>query len=494
MNASSNALAGGVTIANRFRLVRPLSTGGMGSVWIATHTTLGTEVAIKFVDIRGEASESLRRFEREANLVARLRSPHVVQILDYGVDEAGRPYLAMELLNGESLKQCLDRTKTLRLAEVATVVVHTCRALYRAHKAGVVHRDIKPANIFLTQEDDSLHVKVLDFGVAKSNGIQGPSDAQKTETGALVGTPAYMSPEQVLGSAEIDGRSDLFSLGVLAWRALVGFNPHERDGKPLGVGELLIQIATKPVPAPSQYVQGVSPEVDAWFARALALNPSDRFATAKEMADALVAATHIASLNTAATGQFTVASMETSGAHPIGDASAFQDSDDARRFAPLAALVDSGQTPSPLRGDTGRTPSPGSGERQVLIQSSQPAPAAPRRSRDVVLLLAAVVLLLVVAGFALRNPSPPPPPVAGGSPSAAASVPPSSPPAVSAEPEAPPAAAASSVAASAPASATPAAQPSRPPPRGATPAPAAPKADPTKKPSSPNNTLLDDRL
>ena len=233
MNATTAiSLTAGLTIADRFCLVRPLRKGGMGSVWIATHTTLGTEVAIKFIDIRGPSHDALRRFEREANVVARLRSPHVVQILDYGIDQGERPYLAMELLQGESLSDRLDRTGTLRLEEVTTVVIQTCRALHRAHKAGIVHRDIKPANLFLSEEDDSLHVKVLDFGVAKANAlVPGPSDAQKTETGAIVGTPAYMSPEQVLATEEVDGRSDLFSLGVVAWRMLVGVHPHEQDGR-----------------------------------------------------------------------------------------------------------------------------------------------------------------------------------------------------------------------------------------------------------------------
>lgn len=496
MNATSQALAGGVTIADRFRLVRPLSSGGMGSVWVATHTTLGTEVAIKFIDIRAESKEALLRFEREANVVARLRSPHVVQILDYGVDEAGRPYLAMELLNGESLKKRLDQAKVLPLSEVASIVVQICKALQRAHRAGVVHRDIKPANIFLTEEDDVLHVKVLDFGVAKASQARaGDSDAQKTETGAIVGTPAYMSPEQVLGSDEIDGRSDLFSLGVLAWRMLVGLNPHERDGKSLGLGELLIQIATKPVPPPSQFVAGIPPEVDAWFERTLALNASGRFASAKEMANAFARATQMPLPSS--TGAFTVLSADASGAHAIEDPISLQDSDDAQVPIEVSALRE--------RAEGGEA---AAGQRAVARSSSAPTTPPPERRRARTWVVVGAALLLVAAFFALRRPTGASAPMASTAPVAESTPVPADPAggsAASAAPSSLAAASADSSAAPAAASATPPSPqtPQTPPvppaarshvaPRAAPATPAPPKLDPPKKPSS-TNTLLDDRL
>jgi len=263
--------------------------GGMGSVWVATHLTLGHEVALKFIHVEGEArADALRRFEREARVIARLKSPYVVQVLDYGVDEANRPYLAMELLAGESLKARLDRVRSLSIEETARVVLHVCRAVHRAHAAGVVHRDLKPGNIFLCDDDDH-RVKVLDFGIAKTVSHVG-TDQQNTATGMIVGTPGYMSPEQALGREDLDGRSDLFSLGVVAWRCLTGRHPHERDGTPASFGELIVAVATQSVPLPSTVVSGIPLALDLWFARALATAPSERFSTAKEMADALVEA------------------------------------------------------------------------------------------------------------------------------------------------------------------------------------------------------------
>lgn len=262
----------------------------MGMVWVAFHTTLGIEVAVKFLDVEGESREdALQRFEREANIVARLKSPYIVQIIDYGVDEEYRPYLAMELLQGESLRDRLKRRNVLGLTEVTDIVLHCCQALHRAHRSDVIHRDIKPANIFLVEDEDGLTTKLLDFGVAKSFSNTFAS-MQTTGSGILVGTPAYMSPEQATGLVTLDGRSDLFSLALMAWRCLVGHHPHEPPGKTLGIGELLTAMATRPVPLPSEMGIHLPPELDIWFAKALAMEREDRFASAREMANALAAA------------------------------------------------------------------------------------------------------------------------------------------------------------------------------------------------------------
>lgn len=289
--AESADLKPGLLVARRFRLLRPAGRGGMASVWVAHHATLGSEVALKFVDVQGEGrAEALRRFEREALVVARLRSSHVVQILDYGVDEADRPYIVMELLRGRSLRELLAEDGTLSLAVTARIVLSVCRALHRAHTAGIVHRDIKPANIFLCEEEeDGPLVKVLDFGLAKSKVVD-VHDSHETATGALVGTPAFMSPEQALGRPDIDGRSDLFSLGLVAWRCLVGRNAHEADGKRLTLGEHIVAASTMTVPPPSAFVAELPPALDAWFARALALDATKRFESARAMAAAFVSA------------------------------------------------------------------------------------------------------------------------------------------------------------------------------------------------------------
>src|SRR5690242_5315789 len=157
----------GLQVAGRFRLVRELGRGGMGSVWLEEHTGLDVPCAVKFIDKDGRDNEEMRaRFEREAKAAAALRSPNVVQILDYGVWE-GVPYLAMEYLEGEDLGQRLDRVWVLSPGEAVYVTGQVARALSKAHAAGIVHRDLKPENVYLTRDGDEEIVKVLDFGIAK---------------------------------------------------------------------------------------------------------------------------------------------------------------------------------------------------------------------------------------------------------------------------------------------------------------------------------------
>jgi serine/threonine-protein kinase len=212
-------LGEGTTIADRFRLVRQIGEGGMGSVWQATHLGLGIPCAVKFVE--GEwrrQPEMVARFEREAKVEAQLRSPHVVHVLDHGV-WSGTPYIVMELLQGESVAQRLERVRQLDYAATHRLVAHVARALTRAHAIGIVHRDLKPENVYLVPNDDGEVAKVLDFGVAKWSSDWAVSSV--TKTGLLVGTPLYMSPEQARGTKEIDFRADLWSLAVMTFQALV---------------------------------------------------------------------------------------------------------------------------------------------------------------------------------------------------------------------------------------------------------------------------------
>jgi serine/threonine-protein kinase len=260
----------------------------MGSVWRAWHETLHIPVAVKFIDA-GLADESglLQRFATEASAAAKIRSPHVVQMLDHGLDEFGRPYIAMELLEGESLQALLDRRGTMPLAEVVKLVNDVAKALAKAHAANVVHRDIKPENIFICPDDDGFIAKVLDFGIAKSETPVGLVQ-EKTRTGTLLGTPLYMSPEQALGRGGIDSRSDLYSLAVVAFRALTGEVPFVRQG----LGELIVAIVNEAPASVSSLAPGTTLGVDQWFKKALAKRPDDRFANAKEMAAELKLATN----------------------------------------------------------------------------------------------------------------------------------------------------------------------------------------------------------
>src|SRR5262245_36259448 len=150
------------------RLVRPLGQGAMGSVWVADHLTLTTQVAVKLMaSSHPQDAEAMARFQREAAAAARIKHPHVAQVFDHGVTAEGAPYIVMELLEGEALKQRVQRYGALPLHEVVLIVRQTAKALARAHQLGIVHRDIKPENLFLIAVDDELFVKVVDFGIAK---------------------------------------------------------------------------------------------------------------------------------------------------------------------------------------------------------------------------------------------------------------------------------------------------------------------------------------
>jgi serine/threonine-protein kinase len=283
----------GQVIQGRYRLVRVLGKGGMGSVWLAEHLSLHTPVAIKLIDFEAAKNPSARsRFDREAQVAARIKSAHVVKVLDHGVTEAGLPYIAMECLTGESLRDRLMARGRLTPAETARVVSHVGRALQRAHEAGLVHRDLKPENIFIAREDDDEIVKILDFGVAKVTDILAVTGVDPTRTGALLGTPYYMSPEQAQGLKTVDYRSDLWSLAVVAFECLTGRRPFTAPA----LGPLIGKILGGPLPLPSQAAPDAKlpPEIDAWMARGLARDPAARAASAKELADSFLVAAGVA--------------------------------------------------------------------------------------------------------------------------------------------------------------------------------------------------------
>jgi len=272
----------GLVLAGRYRLEEKLGEGGMGTVWRAEHLVLCAPVAVKVLDRDlSKDEEAHDRFIREARSAAALRSPHVVQILDYGIDD-GFPYIAMELLEGETLQQRLARVGRMTALETARVLMHVARAVARAHEAGVIHRDLKPENVFVVKNEDAEIAKVLDFGVAKVEKAQLGPKGTRTRTGSLLGTPFYMSPEQAQGNKTIDPRSDLWSLGVIAFECVTGKRPFESDG----LGDLVLQICVRDMPVPSQLTE-VPPKFDEWFAKACHRDPELRYQSARELADAL---------------------------------------------------------------------------------------------------------------------------------------------------------------------------------------------------------------
>ena len=257
----------------------------MGSVWVAEHLGLRTDVAVKFLSAELASDEtSVTRFAREAAAASQVKSPHVVQMFDHGVTEDGVPFIVMELLDGEDLTRRLQ-AGALPLPMASRIVTQVAKALTRAHEKGIVHRDIKSENIFLCDVgENEVFVKLLDFGIAKG-GFEGRPMTGHTATGSLVGTPHYMSPEQAVGARDLDHRSDLWSLGMVTFEALTGRRAFAADT----IGALVLEIHTAEMPRMTQVAPGLPVELDAWFFRACARKPEDRFASAKEMSDALAA-------------------------------------------------------------------------------------------------------------------------------------------------------------------------------------------------------------
>jgi serine/threonine protein kinase len=254
----------------------------MGSVWVAHHARLKADVVVKLLSDAHLDDDAIRaRFEREVAAAAQVRSPHVVQTLDHGVTEDGVPFIVLELLEGEDLAQTLATRGRLELDEAMLVLESLGSALTKAHELGIVHRDIKPANVFLCSGGKSWHVKLVDFGIAKM-----AREPNLSMSGEMVGTPAYMAPEALEGSRDLDHRADIWSLGVLGYHMIVGRAPFRAES----VGQVALAIFTNNYVAPSKVWNDLPYAVDAWFARACMQEPSARFASARELADAFAEA------------------------------------------------------------------------------------------------------------------------------------------------------------------------------------------------------------
>ncbi len=274
--------APGLVVAGKYKLEDLVGKGGMGEVWRAFDQSLERPVALKFISDEVLERASVRsRFIAEAKAAARLRTPHVVSIYEQGlVDDT--PYIAMELLDGEDLRARLKRRRRLSPAEVCAIVDQIAQGLRVAHAEGIVHRDLKPGNVFLAREGDRETVKLLDFGVAKRDTGR-PSNL--TATGEMVGSVYYMSPEQVRGSRDLDARADIWSLGVLCYRALTGRLPFKGES----VGDVAVNICTTDPKPPTTVRPDLPRELDDFILQALAREPNHRFRTATALADALIA-------------------------------------------------------------------------------------------------------------------------------------------------------------------------------------------------------------
>ena len=271
----------GSTLDGRYLLTAHLASGGMGAVFRAEQVYMRKELALKL--LRPELSslpDIAERFRREAEIAASLEHDHIVRVTDFGRSPEGWLFLAMELLHGQSLFERLRGEARFDPPQAVAVLVGICRGLDAAHQRGVVHRDLKPENVFLT---GSGGVKILDFGIAKLQGLRSPSE---TQAGVVVGTPEYLSPEQALGDA-VDARADVYAVGLIGWRMLVGHHPFQTED----ARGLVMMQATRPVPP----LTGQRPDLAEWpgltaaLERACSKDPAARHPTAGALADELAA-------------------------------------------------------------------------------------------------------------------------------------------------------------------------------------------------------------
>lgn len=272
-----------------YQLLALLGKGGMGEVWRARHRMLARDAAIKLIhpDVLSRSSGNnavvvRRRFEQEAQATAALRSPHTVELYDFGVTRDGVFYYAMELLDGIDLETLVRQYGPQPPARVVSIIRQVCRSLDDAHRQGMVHRDIKPTNIFLCRLGNEYDfAKVLDFGLVKLNDDH---ETRLTRDGATTGTPAYMAPEMALGSGQLDGRTDLYALGCVAYWLLSGSLVFEEKG---AAAMMLAHIRKEPLPLSQKMAQGVPPSLEQIIMKCLAKEITERPASAESLGQLL---------------------------------------------------------------------------------------------------------------------------------------------------------------------------------------------------------------
>jgi serine/threonine-protein kinase len=281
----------GTMLADKYRVTREIGRGGMAAVYEAENVHIGKRVAVKVLAAELISSTIVvERFLREARAAASISSPYICDVYDSGKLQDGRPFLVLELLEGESLYERMTRVRQIDLTTTLQMVSQVARGLTKAHAAGVVHRDLKPENIFLTKDEEGrLLCKILDFGLAKFYAPvteDGPQ-ARLTREGAVFGTPAYMSPEQVKGQGQVDHRADLWALGCITYESLTGRTVWSTEQ---GVAMTFAQIASAPLPNALVYRTDLPPSFQVWFAKALDRSADHRFQSAKELAEDLASA------------------------------------------------------------------------------------------------------------------------------------------------------------------------------------------------------------
>ncbi len=277
---SSLALEVGSIVDRRYRLKREIARGGAGVVFEAEHLYTTRPVAIKLlIEDQVETSESRQRLLLEARALSVARHPGIVLGLDAGETEDGTPYLVMELLEGRTLEGILAVRRRIGVADAVYLGMQLCDALAAAHERGILHRDIKPSNVFISRTDAGREVaKIFDFGIARLP----QQDRKITQRGAVLGTPEYMAPEQLLASDDVDARCDIYALGISLYEALAGTVPFEGN-----FGEVLLKVSTQPMPSLRARCPEVPAELEWAIEVALARDPAERYASARDFAEAL---------------------------------------------------------------------------------------------------------------------------------------------------------------------------------------------------------------
>ncbi len=451
----------GDVLAGKYRVERVIGQGGMGVVVAATHLQLDQLVALKFTTLDG--GPAVERFLREARSAVRLRSEHVAKVTDVGTLENGTPYMVMEYLEGQDLSVVLREKGQLPVSDAVGYVVQACEAVAEAHGLGIVHRDLKPHNLFLTTGVSGLpKVKVLDFGISKTLG----TDLALTRTAEIVGTPSYMSPEQLRSARDVDQRADIWALGVILYELVTGRLPFEAETLP----QLCTMVATETPAAPIVHRPDLPQAISDAVLRCLVRAPEARFPDAAELAAALgpfvpdwASAQRVHLVSKSSSSGRRVVSLAPPGKGSATDAAWSETELAPRRSPPLwsrrAARI--AVAAVPIVGALGLGLRIGS-HRPV---SAPPPPAAP-----------------VVTAAVAPQPQPPAPPPA-----------PPTPPAAPATPPPDPVATASSVV---PLRASPSATAAgKPAPRASSPSPSKPKtaATPTPSPTSDDSSAYERR-
>jgi serine/threonine-protein kinase len=280
------SLSTGDIIDGKYRIVRLIGEGGMGAVYEAENMRIHRKVAIKVLHAGvAQTGEAVSRFEREAQAAGRIGSEHIVEVLDLGNLPSGDRYMVMEFMDGDALSGRIRTRVRLTPSEIYPIMHQLLEALAAAHGAGIIHRDLKPDNVYLLKSRGGKadFVKLLDFGISKFNQLSGDSGFSMTRTGAVMGTPYYMAPEQAKGARDLDHRVDLYAAGVILYEAITGEVPFNADT----FNELLFKIVLEAAKPVEQVVPNMDPNFAAIVNKSMAREPSQRFQTAREFQQAL---------------------------------------------------------------------------------------------------------------------------------------------------------------------------------------------------------------